>query len=106
MNYPTNDRTTLVMDTGPVVKRLREIQAEIEAMDEMFDLSKATEEAARDAEEYRLAGVAFGRTKAELEEEAVYRAHQIRHRFDRLEQEGKALRHELNRLIDVLIASR
>jgi hypothetical protein len=45
-NDPTDDRMTLVMDTGPVVKRLREIQAEIEAMDEMFDLSKATKEAA------------------------------------------------------------
>jgi hypothetical protein len=50
---PTNGRTTLVMDTGPVVKRLREIKAEIKAMDEMFDLSELTEEAKHDADEYR-----------------------------------------------------
>jgi type II secretory pathway component PulM len=100
---PTNGRTTLLMDTSPVVKRIREIQAEIEAMDEAFDLSKATEEAARDAEEYRAASP---RPTAETEADILYRFRLLRQTISGMESQLHDMKTDLGYLFNLVIKSR
>jgi hypothetical protein len=85
------------------VKRLREIQAEIESMDETFNLSELTEEASRDADQYR---PATPRAKAEINLEIIYKAAVIRKGLDWMEQQCRTLRYELNRLCDLIDRSK